>query len=90
MKIKVRKADIKYPNVNLKGPNYYLSGIILCVNVNTAKIEMPSGYINLRGPNIKSPNINSPDYNLSGNIPETKIKGPKVEVITLNFNLKMA
>lgn len=47
------------------------------VNVNTPKIDMTSGNINLIGPNIKSNNIKSSDYNLSGNIPESKINGLK-------------
>ena len=89
MKINVPKVDIK-DNIDLKGPNYELNGNIPGVTVGTPKIDMPSGNINLRGPNLKGNNLDikgSSNYNLSGNIPGMKIN-PKLDIPSGNINIR--
>ena len=80
--LKGPNLDLKGPNVDLKGPNVDLKGSIPGIDINTPKIDLPSGDVKLRGTKISGP-----DYNLVGEIPGIKVNAPNIEMPKGKINI---
>ena len=69
------------PGINMKGnSNFNLTGNI---GGNPPNLKIPSGKVNINGPNIEGP-----EYNLKGDIPGMKINVPKVDINSPNVDIK--
>lgn len=73
------------PGINMKGskingPSFNYTGNI---GGNSPNIKIPSGKVNINGPNFEGP-----DYNLKGDIPGMKVNGPKLNIKSPNIDLK--